>query len=104
MKIEEQRQLEIEEAERQRLKLLEKMVAQELRGKLMEILGQRAQVSDVRSKDIIEGEKIDLEVREMEEVMRNMEKPEIEVADVEMEESKEVDVSEIDVEMLSENA
>jgi len=70
----------------------------------MEILGQRAQVSDVRSKDIIEGEKIDLEVREMEEVMRNMEKPEIEVADVEMEESKEVDVSEIDVEMLSENA
>lgn len=104
MKIEEQRQLEIEEGERQRLKLLEKMVAEELRGKLMEILGQRAQVSDVRSKDIIEGEKIDLEVREMEEVMRNMEKPEIEVADVEMEESKEVDVSEIDVEMLSENA
>jgi len=57
----------------------------------------------VRSKDIIEGEKIDLEVREMEEAMRNMEKPEIEAPDVEMEESKQVDVSEIDVEMMSED-
>jgi len=39
----------------------------------------------------------------MEEAMRNMEKPEIEATDVEMEESKQVDVSEIDVEMLSED-
>ena len=39
----------------------------------------------------------------MEEAMRNMEKPEIEAPDVEMEESKQVDVSEIDVEMLSED-
>ena len=39
MKIEEQRQLEMDEAERQKLKLLEQMVATELRQKLMEILG-----------------------------------------------------------------
>jgi hypothetical protein len=38
----------------------------------------------------------------MEEMMRNMAKPEIEAADVEMEESKQIDVSEIDVEMYSE--
>jgi hypothetical protein len=39
----------------------------------------------------------------MEEMMRNMAKPEIEAADVEMEESKPIDVSEIDVEMYTED-
>lgn len=41
-------------------------MAAELRLKLMEILGERASVSDVRSKDVIEGEKIDREVFMME--------------------------------------
>ena len=40
----------------------------------------------------------------MEEIKKQMASPETEIADVEMEENKSIDVSEIDVEMQSEEA
>jgi hypothetical protein len=48
-----------EKAEIERFKKIESKITDELKRKLMEILGERALVSDVRSKDIIEGELID---------------------------------------------